>query len=384
MNLRDYEQELYACAEAGNAVLAISGSGVGKSSKNRQVFEKVRERDKAAGLTWGYGRIFAATQTPPDLIGFQFKGSKTYPAMDGDGGERTVTVTDASVPLWFISDEGKPAFMYDRYWLDIEEYGQGEPDVKRAIAEIFLNGGTPPWYLPAGSVRVASSNEGTRYGVTKDFDFCVARRTRIDVVGDVNVWIEDFADKPYRYQGREWTVMPVTKAWAKQNPQIPVEDPPEKQGPWCNFRTLTAVDRYFQVKAGNKLGDGLNLDCPRIMEVSHGTIGAAATQSILGFFKFRLELPSYEKVVADPEGTEVPLKADMLLIMAYELSGQAKPEDMAALIKYTGRFPVADMQTTFMVSLLRRNYRDFVNLPATQAWINKNSAIISVINKLAA
>jgi hypothetical protein len=31
-----------------------------------------------------------------------------------------------SVPLWMISTEGKPAFMYDRFFLLIDEYGQGE------------------------------------------------------------------------------------------------------------------------------------------------------------------------------------------------------------------------------------------------------------------
>ncbi len=105
-----------------------------------------------------------------------------------------------------ISTEGKPAFMYDKFFLLIDEYGQGEADVKRAMAEIFLNGGTAPWYLPQGSVRVACSNVGARYGVTKDFDFCIARRTVINITGDADVWLEDFASKPYMHQGREWMV----------------------------------------------------------------------------------------------------------------------------------------------------------------------------------
>jgi hypothetical protein len=78
-------------------------------------------------------------------------GEETLFELPADKALEWFTVTDPSVPLWMISTEGKPAFMYDKFFLLIDEYGQGEADVKRAVAEIFLNGGTRRGICPPGS-----------------------------------------------------------------------------------------------------------------------------------------------------------------------------------------------------------------------------------------
>jgi hypothetical protein len=385
ITLRELDSELDASFEAGNAVMLESPSGIGKTQKIIQAYKRWKTFHEARGKTVGMSQIFAATQTPPDLIGFQFKGEREFViGKDTEGNEikRSVTITDPSVPLWMISTEGKPAFMYDLFFLLIDEYGQGEPDVKRAIAEIFLNGGTSPWYLPPGSVRVACTNKGARYGVTKDFDFCISRRTLLQIQGDVRVWIEDFADKPYVHQGREWNVMPVTKAWAMANEPILFESEPEKQGPWCNPRTLTSFDRYLQVKGGSN-GDNVNPTDKAIIEYGAGTVGMGATASIMSHFQFKMKLPSYDTVVGDPTGTPVPSAADIMLLMIYELAGLARPDDLAPLIVYIQRLP-KDFAITFVSTLLRRDYRTFTTLPAMQSWISKNSALLAVMQSLAA
>jgi hypothetical protein len=375
MNLIQARREVLAQAEAGNAVLLESGSGIGKSQIAVSVFEEIKARDAAQGLSWGFGTVFAATQTPPDLIGYQFKGERVL--KDKQGVEHTVTVTDPSVPLWMISTEGKPAFMYDRFFLLIDEYGQGEADVKRAIAEIFLNGGTSPWYLPPGSIRLACTNAGTRYGVTKDFDFCIARRTLIHVDGDIDVWLQ-YADKPYMHQGKQWQTMAITKAWAATHPEILFEAEPKEQGPWCNPRQLCAVDRYLQAKWAG--GAQQELDNQSLASVA-GTIGQGAAMSLAQFLSFRLELPSYDEIVADPVNTPVPPRADLLLLLAYELAGHTKAEHLSQCITYMQRMP-KDMAVTYVTSLLRRDYKGLINNPAMQGWINKNAALVSIIASL--
>ena len=375
MNIEDAKNEVLINAEAGNASLVVSGSGMGKSQMGWQAYRKFCADNPS--LKVGYGQIFAATQTPPDLIGYQFKGERTFELEDGT--RKTIAVTDPSVPLWMISVEGKPAFMYDRFWLTIDEYGQGDADTKRAMAEILLNGGTAPWYLPEGSIRVAMSNEGSRNGVTKDFDFCIARRTLIKVQPDAEATVR-FWDKPYQYQGKTWQVSPTMKAWAVQNPTILFEPEPKEQGPWCNPRTACAADRSLTVKAARNGGTIKTDDLTT--EVLAGTIGMPAAASIVSFLQFRLQLPSYDDVVNDPKGTEVPKKADLLLLMAYELAGRAKKEHLAQCIEYMQRLP-KDMAVTFISALLRRDYKSMIQEPAMQAWINKNAALVSIIASLA-
>lgn len=379
MNLTDAKRELLRSARAGNAVMMTSGSGLGKSSICREAFGELKAAGEAKGEKWGMGVIFAATQTPPDLIGFQFKGEKDY----GDG--KKITVTDPSVPLWMLSvphgDDpgGKPAWMYDKFFLLIDEFLQGEADVKRACAEIFLNGGTAPWYLPPGSIRVGCTNKGARYGATKNFDFVLSRYTEISVEGNADVLLT-YLDKPYVYQGRVWQTMPVTKAFVKAQPDVPFEPEPKEQGPWCNPRTLCSADRYLQMAAEDNGGVVPHED-PAVIQVLAGTIGMPATTALTQHLTFLTQLPKYEDVVADPTGTAIPQRADLMMLMAYQLAGFAKQEHLAECISYVQRM-TKDMQVTFISALLRRDYKGLINTPAMQAWINKNAALVSIIASL--
>jgi hypothetical protein len=380
MNINQAKQVTKQLFTSGQAVLWSSKSGMGKSQVAYQLAEDLKAEGATRGEKWGIGVIFAATQTPPDLIGYQFKGERDVVVgmEDGKPVTKRISVTDPSCPLWYISTEGKPAFCYDKFFLIIDEYGQGEGDVKRAIAEIFLNGGTSPWYLPPGSVRIGLTNEGARYGVSKDFDFCIARRSQINITPDIDGLLT-YADKPYQHQGKSWTVMPVTKAWGAANPAVVFEDEPQQQGPWCSPRQLFAADRYLQVAFAANNNQEVT---PEMMEVLAGTIGMPATTSYASHMQFLLELPSYADVVAKPSDKSlVPGRADLQMLMAYQLAGHAQPQDLSALITYMQMFP-KDMGVTFISALLRRDYKGMISQPAMQAWINKNAALVSIIASL--
>lgn len=380
MNMREARAETEMLIEAGISPIWISSSGVGKSDLDRQMFLRWKEaREKIAGKgTVGYGQMFLATQTPPDLLGVPFKGEKVFEYPDGT--TRTITVTDPTVPMWMISDEGKPADAYPGgFWLFLDEYGQGDPDVKKAAAELLLKKKIGYWALPHGSVVVAATNRGARYGVTKDFDFCINRRGQIEIRPDARIFVEDFADKPYRWEGKTWQMMGVSKAWAMQNPGILCEPEPKEQGPWCTPRSLTAADRYLQTKMA-RLNGQLPTD-PLTTETMQGIIGAPATTSLAAHLQFALALPSYEDVVREPMDTPIPNKADLHMLMAYQLAGLTQPQDLASCIKYIGRLP-KDMSITYVTALLRRDYKSIMNEPAMQAWIAKNAALVSVIASL--
>ncbi len=379
MNLVQAEKQIMLNSLAGNASLVVSPSGYGKSTVILSAFKKYRDKLAANGKTIGLGIIFAATQTPSDLIGYQFMGKRRFELADGSTQE--FTVTDPSVPLWMLDVyTGKPASLFDTFFLVIEEYGQGDPDTKKAAAEIFLNGGTAPFYLPQGSIRVACSNQGSRYGVTKDFLFSIARRTLVKIDPDVDVLV-DHLDKDYVFQGRKWATMGVTKAWAKTHPAEVFEAEPKEDGPWCNPRTLCAMDRYAQCAAEDNNGE-LPVNDAAFMEMCAGTVGMPATQSYVGFLQFRTQLPSYEDVVNDPANCPIPQKADLLMLMAYEVAAQTRVDKLAESLAYISRMP-KDMGVTYVTSLLRRDYKGLINQPAMQGWISRNSALISIIASLA-
>lgn len=354
--------------EAGNSVLLRSSSGRGKSDFVKWLYGHVKERD--AGVKWGYQSLFLATQTPPDLIGYVFGGT-------GEHGGVTYKRSEASLPLWMQSTEGKPAWAYDRFFLFLDEYGQGEPDVKRASAELLLNGCIGPHRLPPLSVRIAATNKGARYGVTKDFDFVINRRSEYDIQDDLTSWLT-WADKPYVHDGKQWNVMPVTKAFAAQHPNILFEEEPKVQGSWCTPRSLCGADRFLQMVEQQIGRIDPNDTC--IGEGVAAKVGVPAAGAYVGWLKFRLELPQYADVVADPVGTPVPEKPDMKMLMAYEMAARTEKQGLPAVIAYMQRMP-KDLAITYVVSLIRRD-KMMLAEDAMQAWSAKNATLLALVQSL--
>jgi len=95
MNLLQAERAVLINARAGNATLVTSPSGYGKSTMGFQAFSKFKAEKEKHDKTVGLGIIFLATQTPPDLIGYQFKRSRKVTMPNGEVREITV----AHVPL---------------------------------------------------------------------------------------------------------------------------------------------------------------------------------------------------------------------------------------------------------------------------------------------
>lgn len=392
MNLRSAFAQLKANILAGNATVLVSPPGMGKSELMLKValwfLAYIKASNSQARI--GMSTFFMATQNPIGFTGLPWKSEKTW-TNPVNGQEVTCTVTDPAVPQWFMATcletgEVLPATMFDHVFLVIEEWGQGSPETKRAGAEVLRAGGTPPWYLPNGSPRAACSNSDTRDGVTKEYDFIINRTNWIYVTGDVMVWHDDFADYPYQWQGRTWHVQPYTKHWAKKNPAILFEPKPEKQGQWCTPRSITMCDRYVQTATELNNGE-IPLKDPTFKETINGYVGANAGVSYVTDLQFMLELPTYQQVVSDPMGTPVPNKADLMMLMAYQLAGHTQPGDLKAVLQYmdkrdaSGHGMPRDMNITFVSSLLRRDY-SLLNDPAMDAWIGKHAHLVGIIGKL--
>ena len=376
MHLRDAFKLTTSHFMAGNAVTWISPPGLGKTDNIQTLIRWMKQ--KFAGQRLGISTIFMATSSPIAFGGLPWKGTLNFNGKD-------YTITDPAIPQWFIAfdlETGKPApaDQYDRVLLVIEEWGQGDLETKRAGADLLLHGACGQFRLPQGSFRLALSNADTRDGVTKEFDFVINRRGELRLTGDVDVWIEDFADKP-QYDGK--LVMPVTKAWAKQNPQILFEGKPKEQGPWCTPRSLTMWDRFAQEMAALQPDGNPPVEDSGFVEASAGLIGMGAATSVINHCRFRLELPSLEDVVNDPTGTEVPSKPDLMMLMMYELAARTQPEQLAPVLQYVSRIKAQDMHITFVTAMLRRDYKNLINQPAMQAWVAKNARLVSIIASLA-
>jgi hypothetical protein len=192
------------------------------------------------------------------------------------------------VPAWFQTRDpdtdildGKLCTDYEYGINFLDEYGQGEGDVKRASAELLLNGRLGPHVMPKGWVTVAASNFASdRSGVSKSFDFVIGRRVEINLTDDIESW-------------KDWAlthnVNPVLVAFAIQNPQVVfTKGVPDKQGPWCTPRSLVLCGKILEQMADEN-GD-LPTDASAI-EIAHGMIGAGAAAQLFAMIKLGQEMP---------------------------------------------------------------------------------------------
>lgn len=392
MNLRDAIEQVKICWMAGDTVTMESLPGIGKTegTVGKLVpWVVARHPGKRVGLTMPMLALLSSV----GLTGLPWKG-----VMNVNGKE--YTVTDPAVPGWQMcmdvqTGEVLPADQFDVVILVLEEYGQGDPDTKKAATELYYRGVCGKWALPGApggppgyNYRLALSNVDSRDGVTKKLDLVINRGKVLHVTPDVNVWIQDFADRGYEHNGKRWTVLPATKAWAEQHPTEACEDKPAVQGPWCTFRSLTMWDRHAQV-AAELNGGKVPVDSPVFIEATNGMIGPRSSLSLIGHCRFALELPSKADIVADPQNTPIPRKGDLQALMAYSLAGTVEPDELGPVIQYLDRkidgkneFP-KDMQVTFVSSLLRRSYVKFANEPPMVAWVAKNAAWLSLVQALA-
>jgi hypothetical protein len=358
MKINDFLREAPDLLDSGVSIELTSAPGIGKSEGVDQLLQRMRARDGAD--QWGFATMFLATQTPPDLIGYQFKSERMV------NGELRA-VTDPSMPLWMTTVDGKSVLEYPRGILFLDEYGQGEADVKRASAELLLKGAVGPWKLPKGwSVIAASNRANDRSGVTKSFDFVINRRVEIHIDADVGAW-ETWAFKN--------GVDPVLITFAVQNPNIVFAgEVPDKQGPWCTPRSLVLLDRMLRPK---KARLGHFPDDPVTTELATGMIGPSAASQLMATIRLSHAMPKYADIIANPKTAKKPDAPDAQMLVVYELAGRVDESDVDPIIQYVDRFP-AEFGVTFTKAAVARNPM-LINTNAFGGWCQKNASLMSAI-----
>lgn len=361
MNFDTLNKLAPALLDSGVSIELQGPPGIGKSEWAEQIRAYMSKRDK---VEWGMATMFLATQAATDLIGYQFKGERFFEHYNPG---KPTTVTDPSMPLWMQTDDGKCVYDYPRGILFLDEFGQGEPEVKRAAAELLLNRRVGPWWLPRGwSVIAASNRASDRSGVTKSFDFIINRRFQFDITPDANSW-ETWANTN--------GIDPMIVAFAMSNTHVVFDGKvPEKQGPWCTPRSLVKLATVLRTIQPT---GPLPMDAA-IIEMAAGAIGEAAAQQLVAHIRLGHELPKFDEIVASPTTTKVPIKPDAQMILIYELSARVDTKTAKPVLQYVDRFP-KEFAATFAKSVCQR-IPIIVTTDAFSDWATKNATLVNMLH----
>lgn len=365
--IREFQSNLPSMIAAGVSVRVESSPGMGKSSVVEQ-FVKSHDPDE-----FGYQIVNLASHDAVDLMGFQYKGERSWP--DYNGGA-PVTVTDPSMPLWFVDMRtGRPLNTFKQAILFLDEFGQGSIETKRAAATLIHERRVGPWQLNKSVFIIAASNRTSdRSGVTKDLDFLINRQIIIPIEPDLDSW-------------KEWAftagVHHLGVSFADQYPQVVFSDGvPDEQGPWCTPRSLvncmTALQAY---------GAALSMDSEKLpvdgwaTMLCNGAIGSAAAAQFISHTRLGNEMPSFDDIINAPETTPIPAAVDAQMLVTHKLAAMVTLKTVDPTLKYMQRMP-EEFALVFARSAVRRENR-LLSAPPFLKWIEKNSGLISAIQAMA-
>ena len=355
MHFNDLTSRIPGILDSGISIELLSAPGRGKSEFVRQTVDRMSARD---GRPWGFATMFLATMTPSDLLGYM------VPSKASDGSMSSVFTR----PAWMTTVDGHDVREFQRGILFLDEFGQGEADVKRASAELLLNRQLGPHKLPDGwSVVAASNRANDRSGVTKSFDFVINRRLQIDITDDLPSW-EDWAVKN--------DIEPLFIAFAVQNPHIVFADGvPDKQGPWCTPRSLVMVSKLLRSISGP--GREIPVDASAV-EIASGMIGEGAAAQLFAFVRLGQEMPKFEDIVKDPAKAKVSTKPDANMLICYSLAARVDIATVDPVIEYIERLP-KEFAVTFAKTAGRRN-KQLVVTKAFGQWCARNASLVTILD----
>lgn len=359
LHIEEFESFLALMFEAGRAVHASSKPGSGKSS----VAESYARKQNAT-RRYAYCEINGATDNIADARGYLMPREARY--VDVDGNERTIMEGKYTYPYWaFDKFTGEPAFMFDAMLIVVEEYGQSDLDLKKALASIIQDRRIGEYHFPHADVLLLSNRAEDRAGVTRDLDHIINRRTDVEIVTGVQGTL-------VMGQERGWS--PITLAFAARNEDLLFGDSvPEKQGPFLTNRSLEGLDRIIQA-AERK---GMPLDHPHVLVAAAGTIGEGNAARYMAFARARHEIPTLSAILRDPEGAEVPIKLDLLMFLVFDLAAKTKRENMDAITRYINRLP-RDMTVSYFETVCRRD-EDLVNTANYSAYARANVDLLAAV-----
>ncbi len=339
----------------GGSIGLVSAPGRGKSDFVRDLVNSMNTVEPGR---WGLATAFLGTASPIDLPGFMI------PAKNAAG----QYIADYTMPAWMQTADGKNVFDYERGVLFLDEFEQADPDVKKAAADLLLNGRVGKWRLPPGWVVWTASNRTTdRSGVTKQFDFVINRRMEIHIKDDVTSleeWMIDHA------------VHPLITAFMVQNPQVVFsEGVPDKQGPWMTPRSLMAAANLLNVFAVDQ--ETLTVD-GTVTEFVGGLVGTGNALQLMSFLKLYDKLPRFEQIVADPSTAKVPAAPDALMTISYSNAGKVEQDTIDPVVRYMQRLP-SEFAVTFVKAAVKRLGPVMLNNGAMTQWLQKNTSLVAAV-----
>ena len=350
---------------SGAPLKFFGGPGVGKSEMAEQYALEQAEKYKDDG---GYGlfELNCATANVPDVTGYLITRPETHTDIDG----QPINIINSHYAYpYFFHDRftGKPAFMFKRGMLLLEEWGQATLDVKRSLATLVHNRRAGENHLPKDcDVLILSNRDEDRSGKTREFDFLINRWTELELVPSRDAWLV-WADAH--------DVDMITQAYAAHHEEAVFSSKvPDKQGPWLTPRSLVAGGKKVQAA----LRMGIDMNDKFLRQNLAGAIGDGGAHDYIAFANIRDKLPKLADIVANPLTAYMPDELDQRMFISFFLASKAELSNFRSIVVYMKR-----MQANFAVAFIRsagKRNKALVSTTDFTDWAIENKALMAAVH----
>jgi len=334
---RQLRDEMILSIKAGNATLALSGPGIGKTSIGEQVAEflELKFRD-----------FRGSTSDPTELFGYQ---APDIPA------RKLVHCMPEILP----TENDPPTLVY------LDEINTGTQSQMNALLG-FLNEGRVGLYKLASHHAVAGAGNLAEHGAAVQ-EIPMPLVTRVEsyfIEPDLREWKEDFAFRANIHSDvlAHLNLFP-DHFW---KPDYDAEDCTSHANPrtWeIASRKCHAIDAMPELAKGSEI--------PRFV----GIVGPETGESFAGTRASRADLVSPLEALLNPDSARVPETQAAKYIISCALAAIANDENLAGLIRYCERVG-PEYIAVAMRDASRRNPQITENYEF-QKWISKNSEIFN-------
>lgn len=306
-----------------------------------------------------------ATANLMDVIGFLIPYDLTI-MLEG-GQSYTMKAGRFTFPFWMIDKfTGEPCLLYKHGYLLMDEFGQGDPNVKRGTATIIEERRAGEHFLPLGWNIVCCSNRAEdQSGVTRNFGFIINRWDELYIRADLNAWMR----WAVKNQVNEFCL-----GFAAGNTEVVFNGKmPEDMSPWCTPRSFVKAGRVVDAA----IAENMELRSTPVVAALNGCIGPGATTTFLSYVDLRDKLPTKDEIIANPTTARLPGDLPASRMIAYSMAMSADRSNIDAFCTYAHRLNKS-MGAAFVSATLERDRR-LAHAGALSQWVAKNPDIIAAI-----
>ena len=326
------------------------------------------------------------TITSPDVRGFMLP-LKPQP------GEPLQTIF--SVPPWYPSRDNAWVVEPDGTWhrpgtwdtdqplpevgiLFLDEWGQGDEDVKKPAAELILNGSVGTTFLQQGwRVLAAQNRMSDRSGTVREMMFIVNRRCLLEIDASLPTWLEWVDSLPAEKRPHYLTV-----SYARAHPDTVFRSTvPDGTDPFCTPRSLILMDRDLQALADeDDLAHGKLPMTTVAREICAGWVGNATSGQFFTHLRYADELPDMEDIEQRPTEAKLPPGRDAQMVCAYMMVHHFREDNARNILRYILRMaPEMQILSVGIIQRDERRLKHLVPVREYQTWLmaNKDRLIAS-------